>query len=187
MLILPRFFQLFTWTSQEKSVDSTEKGALKLVKLPSLKVTGIKRAKVQLRKVAKISRRLYCILQFNLILVYIFIIFIIFLLFKIHYHVIINHTLPYRKNSENKPRGLYFSKALLRGLSTEGNQGFKIDQASLIFGRKFTIFALFYFVFEDNFPSTSPRGPYIWTGLTKQKKTKFKPRIKLNHNIYKRL
>ena len=28
----------------------------------------------------------------------------------------------------------------------------------------FTVFALFYFVFEGNFPSTSPRGPYIWRG-----------------------
>ena len=39
---------------------------------------------------------------------------------------------------------------------------FKIDWASLIVGSKFTIFALFYFVFEGNFPSTSPRGAYIW-------------------------
>ena len=31
-------------------------------------------------------------------------------------------------------------------------------------GSKFTIFALFYFVFEGNFPSTSPRGAYIWRG-----------------------
>ena len=28
---------------------------------------------------------------------------------------------------------------------------------------KFTVFALFYFVFEGNFPSTSPRGAYIWS------------------------
>ena len=35
---------------------------------------------------------------------------------------------------------------------------FKIDRASLIVGGKFTIFALFYFVLEGNFPSTSPRG-----------------------------
>ena len=35
---------------------------------------------------------------------------------------------------------------------------FKIDLASLIVGRKFTVFALFYFVFEGNFPSTSPWG-----------------------------
>ena len=42
---------------------------------------------------------------------------------------------------------------------------FKIDWASLIIGSKFTIFALFYFVFEGNFPSTSPGGGgYIWRG-----------------------
>ena len=35
---------------------------------------------------------------------------------------------------------------------------FKIDWASLIVGSKFTVFALFYFVFEGNFPSTSPGG-----------------------------
>ena len=35
---------------------------------------------------------------------------------------------------------------------------FKIDWASLIVGSKFTVFALFYFVFEDNFPSTRPQG-----------------------------
>ena len=46
------------------------------------------------------------------------------------------------QNSENKPRGLYFSKALFeglilggayiwRGLCTEGNLRFKIDWASL--------------------------------------------------------
>ena len=39
---------------------------------------------------------------------------------------------------------------------------FKIDRASLIVGSKFTVCALFYFVFEGNFPSTSPRGAYIW-------------------------
>ena len=41
---------------------------------------------------------------------------------------------------------------------------FKIDRASLIVGGKFTVFALFYFVFEGNFPSTSPWGAYIWRG-----------------------
>ena len=99
------------------------------------------------------------------------------------------------RNSENKPRGLYFSKALFeglisggayirRGLSTEGNLHLKVNWASLIVGSKFTAFALFYFVFEGNFPSTSPRGglylegrfnrgffmlpvwgSYIWRGL----------------------
>ena len=41
---------------------------------------------------------------------------------------------------------------------------FKIDWASLIVGIKFTIFALFYFVFEGNFPSASPQGAFIWRG-----------------------
>ena len=45
-----------------------------------------------------------------------------------------------------------------------GNLRFKIDCARLIVRSKFTIFALFYFVFEGNFPSTSPRGAYIWRG-----------------------
>ena len=35
---------------------------------------------------------------------------------------------------------------------------FKIDWANLIVGRKFTVFSWFYFLFEGNFPSTSPRG-----------------------------
>ena len=46
----------------------------------------------------------------------------------------------------------------------EGNLCFKISWASLIVGNKFTVFALFYFVFQDNYPSTSPRGTYIWRG-----------------------
>jgi len=41
---------------------------------------------------------------------------------------------------------------------------FKIDWASLIVESKFTVLALFYFVFEGNFPSTSPRGAYVWKG-----------------------
>ena len=41
---------------------------------------------------------------------------------------------------------------------------FKIDRASLTVGSKFIVFALCYFVFEGNFPSTSPRGAYIWRG-----------------------
>ena len=41
---------------------------------------------------------------------------------------------------------------------------FKIDWASLVVRNKFTIFAVFYFVFEGNFPSTSPLGAYIWRG-----------------------
>ena len=45
---------------------------------------------------------------------------------------------------------------------------FKIDWASLIVGSKFTIFALFYFVFEGNFPSTSPWG-LIFGGAISQR------------------
>ena len=60
--------------------------------------------------------------------------------------------------------GTYF----WRDLSTEGNLRFKIDWASLIVGGIFTVFALFYFVFEGNFPSTSPRGAYIWRGYLKE-------------------
>ena len=40
----------------------------------------------------------------------------------------------------------------------EGYLRFKIDWASLIDGSKFTIFALYYFVFEGNFPSTTTGG-----------------------------
>ena len=41
---------------------------------------------------------------------------------------------------------------------------FKIDWASLIVGSKFTVFALFYFLCEGNFPNTSPWGAFIWRG-----------------------
>ena len=57
----------------------------------------------------------------------------------------------------------------------------QIDYASLTVRSKFTVFALFYFVFESNFPSTSLYlkgrfnggfffaspvwGAYIWRGL----------------------
>ena len=71
----------------------------------------------------------------------------------------------------------------------ERNLCFKIDMASLKVGSKFTVFALFYFVLEGNFPSTSSwrvfirrgdltesflhyriggfifGGPYTWRGL----------------------
>ena len=41
---------------------------------------------------------------------------------------------------------------------------FKLDGASLIVGRKFTVFALLYFVFEGNFQVQAPRGAYIRRG-----------------------
>ena len=40
----------------------------------------------------------------------------------------------------------------------DGNLRFKIDWTGLIVGSKFTVFALFYLIFEANFPSTSPWG-----------------------------
>ena len=46
----------------------------------------------------------------------------------------------------------------------DGNLRFKIDWASLIVGRKFTFFALFYFEFEGNCQVQAPRGAYIWRG-----------------------
>ena len=46
----------------------------------------------------------------------------------------------------------------------EGNLGFKINWASLTVGRKFTVFALFYSVFEGNFQLQAPGGAYIWRG-----------------------
>ena len=40
----------------------------------------------------------------------------------------------------------------------EGNLHFKISWASLMVGRNFTVFALFYFVFEGNFQVQAPGG-----------------------------
>ena len=55
--------------------------------------------------------------------------------------------------------GLIFGGAYIRrGLSVEGNLRFKIDWDSLIVGRKFTVFALFFFVFEGNFQVQAPGG-----------------------------
>ena len=45
---------------------------------------------------------------------------------------------------------------------------FKIDWASLVVTRKFTVFALFYFVIEGNFQVQAPGEAYISRGdLTK--------------------
>ena len=59
-----------------------------------------------------------------------------------------------------------FQRPFWRGLFTEGNLPFQINWASLMVGSKFTVFDLFYFVFEVNFPSTSSwgEGGYIWRG-----------------------
>ena len=75
------------------------------------------------------------------------------------------HTVKFRKYAP----ALIFSKALFegiifgggymwRGLSMEGNLRFKINWESLKVGRKFTVFALFYFVVECNFQVQAPGG-----------------------------
>ena len=57
--------------------------------------------------------------------------------------------------------GLY-SEGLIYGGKFAFQNG--LGYTSCIVGSKFTVIALFYFVFEGNFPSTSPRGAYIWRG-----------------------
>ena len=60
------------------------------------------------------------------------------------------------KISPEAAEAYIFQRLSLRGLFLEGliyggKFGFNIDWATLINGRKFTVFALFYFVFEGNF------------------------------------
>ena len=50
----------------------------------------------------------------------------------------------------------------------DGNLRFKIDWASLIVGRTFTVFALFYFVFEGNIQVQAPGG-LIFGGAIKRR------------------
>ena len=69
----------------------------------------------------------------------------------------------YRKIPKISPGAYIIQRPFLRAytgrsLSTEGNLRFKIDLASLIFGSKFTVFALFYFVFDGNFQVQAPPG-----------------------------
>ena len=55
--------------------------------------------------------------------------------------------------------GAYIWAYFWKALSTEGNLCFEIDWASrIVRSTFFTVFALFYFVLEGNFPSTSPQG-----------------------------
>ena len=79
--------------------------------------------------------------------------------------------LKYRKIPKISPRAYIFQSPfggaynIWRGLSTEGNLRFKIDWASLIVARKFTVFALFYSVFEGNFQGKYKRpGEHIFGG-----------------------
>ena len=73
------------------------------------------------------------------------------------------------KISPEAAEAYIFQRPSLRGLFLEGliyggKFGFNIDWATLINGRKFTVFALFYFVFEGNFEYKPPGGAYIWRG-----------------------
>ena len=52
----------------------------------------------------------------------------------------------------------------LEGLMYAWKFAFQNRLGLLVVGRKFTLFALFYFVFEGNFPSTSPRGALYFGG-----------------------
>ena len=119
-----------------------------------------------LSKVAKFYRLLFSILWFNLILSLNF----IFLLFQIHYHVIINYTLPYRKIPKISPRAYIFQRPFLRSLSTEGNLRFKIDYASLILEVHLPFLPCFTLYLRTIFhASTSPRGGIYLEGLNKTK------------------
>ena len=77
--------------------------------------------------------------------------------------------MKYRKIPKIRPGAYILQRPFLRGLFLEGlifggayiqegNLRFKIDWASLIVGRKFIGFALFYFVFEGNFQVQAPGG-----------------------------
>ena len=72
--------------------------------------------------------------------------------------------IQYRKIPKISPGAYIFQRSFLRGLvlegliSKEGNLRFKMDWASLIVGKKWTVFALLYFVFEGNFQVQAPGG-----------------------------
>ena len=51
-----------------------------------------------------------------------------------------------------------------RGLCSEGKLRFKIEWARFIVEKKFTVFALLYFVFDGNFKVHAPGGACIWRG-----------------------
>ena len=90
--------------------------------------------------------------------------FFMFYILKFHAPIwLSSHTVKFRKLALGLIffKGPFWGAYFWRGLSTEGNLRLKIDWASLIVGSKFTFFAFFYFVFEGNFPITSPRGAYI--------------------------
>ena len=76
--------------------------------------------------------------------------------------------MEYCKIPKISPGAYIFQRPFLRALCSEGLiYGGKFafqnrDWAILIGGSKFNVFAIFYFVFEGNFSSTSPWRAYIW-------------------------
>ena len=75
----------------------------------------------------------------------------------------------YRKIPKISPGAYIFQRPFLRGLFLEGLMyggkfAFQNRLGQLVVGRKFTIFALFYFVFEGKFQVQAPRGAYIRRG-----------------------
>ena len=96
------------------------------------------------------------------------------LILKVYLTTIRPVILEYRKIPKISPWAYIFQKRpFLRGLFLEG----------LMYGEKFAFknrlgqpfswqeiyrFSSLYFVFEGNFPSTSPRGAYIWSGRQQQ-------------------
>ena len=72
----------------------------------------------------------------------------------------------FRKIPKISPAAYFLLRPFLRGLSKGRILRFKIDWASVVVGSKFTVFALFYFVFEGNFQVQAPggRGAYIGRG-----------------------
>ena len=82
----------------------------------------------------------------------------------------------YRKIPKISPGTYFFSKALFEGLTFGGAYfrrdicskrliyGGKCAFQSLIVGRKFTVFGLFYFAFKGNFRVQAPGGAYVWRG-----------------------
>ena len=77
----------------------------------------------------------------------------------------------YRKIPKISPQGLYFSKALFEGLSFEGayNVQREICVSKLIglacSGKKFAIFALFYFVLKGKYQVQVPGGGDLTDGF----------------------
>ena len=87
-----------------------------------------------------------------------------------------NNLLIYRKIPKISPGAYIFQRPFLRGLFLKGlvfggaylSRKICVSKSielALLLEVNLPFFALFYFVFEGNFPSTSPRGgAYIWKG-----------------------